>query len=82
MISENLKFHSFENSVLFLVDFEHFLESHLSIQEILVSSMIREGFRISEIAAHQHCSTRYIKRILNRVRSKFKLFFSDYRSPF
>jgi len=77
---DNHNYHSFEDSVLFLIDFERFLAANFTIREMVVSSMSNSGYKIREIAKHQGCSERYIKRIVHDIHAKFRIFFLD-RSP-
>lgn len=75
---EQYKSHSFENRILFEVDFERFIHRNLDIRELVVSRMLLGGYTITEIAKHQGVSRRYIGRVVFGLRSKLRRFLEDF----
>jgi len=65
---------SFEERILFEIDFEKFIEYHLDIRELVVSRMLVAGYCVAEIARHQGVSRRYITRVVTNLRIKFREF--------
>lgn len=67
-----------EESIIFNIDLETFIECNFTLREIVVSSLMVEGFSIKEIALHQGVSRRYITEVVKDLRSKFRCFISDF----
>lgn len=64
-----------ENTILFQIDFENFIDLNLTLREMVVCQMLSSGFNITEISKHQHCARETISRLVSRIRKKFLPFF-------
>lgn len=65
---------SFENNILFSVDFENFIVYNFDIREMLVSHQLFTGYTVVEIAKHEECSRRTITTVVKNIRTKFQRF--------
>lgn len=63
-----------EDDILWRIDLQRGL-SRLDIRELLVCELLNEGYSLVEIARHQKCSYRYIKKVAMVLRKKLRKFF-------
>ena len=63
-----------DNCILFTIDFENFISDRLDIRELVITTLLIEGFSLRDIQKHQGISYTYVKRIVKGIRLKFKKF--------
>jgi len=60
-----------DNNILFRIDFENFIFNNLDIREMVIASLLVDGYSQKDIAKHQNISYTYVKNIVRRIRVKF-----------
>jgi len=60
-----------DNNILFRIDFENFIFNNLDIREMVVASLLVDGYSQKDIAKHQNISYTYVKIIVRKIRVKF-----------
>ena len=63
-----------ENHILFKIDFEEFIYNYLELREMVICTLLVEGFSQKDISKHQRISYTYVKNIVRKIRIKFLAF--------